>query len=309
MFRRTELLALTAVTGMLAADLAIIVARAQPVAWTGYLGGFLLAIGAIALGAAYRRSGRNEGIALATIACGIFILFTVAGSVFNYLLFPLAQPTIDPLLAALDARAGYSWPHFVEAVAAMPPVGPALAMVYMSSLPQMVAVIVLLGFTRRELALDRFLLTGIAGACLSIAIWWSAPSFGPSVLYPIEDEVARSAWLVVGPAYGAELERLALEGPRLISPDNVLGVIAFPSFHTVMACMAVWFTRQTRLRVPFLLVNLAMMPAILAHGGHHLVDIAGGIGVFLVALGLATALAPARSATESGGAGLSPARP
>ena len=34
----------------------------------------------------------------------------------------------------------------------------------------------------------------------------------------------------------------------------------------------------------FLLVNLLMLPAILLHGGHHLIDVFGGFSVFALSL-------------------------
>jgi hypothetical protein len=273
----------------------LIVAKEQAVDWASYAPGVLAALVVIAVGLAYRALERSEGIALGSIATGLFVLFTILASILNYLLFPLAAPTIDPVLARIDALFGYHWPDFVAMFGAWPWLGTVLGRIYLSSLPQLVLVVILLGFMEKPVALHRFLLTGIIGAALSIGIWWLAPSFGPSTMHDIPGDLANSIDLVVRNEYGAELLRLAIEGSALITAKDTLGVIAFPSFHTVMALMAIWFTWETRLRAPFLLVNIAMIPAILVHGGHHLIDLAGGVAVFAVALAMARMLVLARA--------------
>lgn len=265
--------------------------------WAGYA--FCLTIGfaACGLGIAYRRAGRSEEIALATLAAGLFILFTIVGSLFNHLLLPVGESRLDAVLASIDGWFGYSWPGFVAATAEFPAFGALLRLVYLSSLPQLIAVILMLGFSGRRDLLHRFLVTGVFGALISIAVWAAMPSFGPAVYYPVAAETVKALGLVVGPAYGAELARLATEGPTLISPTDALGLIAFPSFHTVMACMAVWFTLPFRRLFPvFLVVNLLMIPAILVHGGHHLTDVFGGVAVFALALAIAGRLLQPRPA-------------
>ena len=265
--------------------------------WAGYAVVVAIGLGTCALGLAYRHFRRSEEIALAVLAAGLFILFTIAGSLFNYLLLPVGESRLDSMLAAIDGRLGYSWPDFVAALAEFPALGALLRIVYVSSLPQLIVIVLILGFAGRRGQLHHFLVTGVLGALISIGIWSAMPSFGPSVYYPVAAETVKTLGMIVGPAYGAELSRLAMHGPVLLSPRDVLGLIAFPSFHTVMACMAVWFTIPLRRLFPFFLViNLLMIPAILAHGGHHLMDLLGGVAVFGLALATAGRLLQPRPA-------------
>lgn len=67
----------------------------------------LTGLALIGVGQAYRLAKRNDGIALACTTAGLFILFTISGSIFNYGLLPLDRPSIDPELAALDAFLGF----------------------------------------------------------------------------------------------------------------------------------------------------------------------------------------------------------
>lgn len=282
------------------ADALLIPRSAAALDWGGYA--FCVAIGlaAVAVGLVYRRSGRSEEIALAAVATGLFILFTIFGSLFNYLLLPVGESRLDAVLTLVDGWLGYSWPDLVAATAGFPAFGGLLRTVYLSSLPQLIAVILLLGFGGRREPLHRFLLTGVFGALVAIGVWSVAPSFGPAAYHPVAAETVEALGMVVGPAYGAALVRLAVDGPTLLSPTDALGLIAFPSFHTVMACMAVWFTRPFRRLFPFfLVVNVLMIPAILVHGGHHLVDVLGGVAVFALALAMAGRLLQPRPAAAA----------
>jgi hypothetical protein len=178
-------------------------------------------------------------------------------------------------------------------------VGLLLGVVYLSSLLQMIFVICLLGFSGRAGDLERFMFAGILAGLATIAIWAVMPSSGPSAYLHIPAETADKIRLVVGASYGAELNRLAIEGPALISLRDALGLIAFPSFHTVMACLAVWFTMGfPRVFPVFAVINILMLPAILVHGGHHLVDVFGGLAVFVAALVVARAFVSSHELDE-----------
>ncbi len=250
-----------------------------------------IGVGTILVGQFYRVIRKDERLALAAIAVGIFVLFTLTGSILNYLLLPIQFPVIDGALARADAMLGFSWPSLIHWVADFPSFSAVLNFVYFTSLPQMTIVILVLSFVGDDRALHRFLVTGLLGALLAMLFWTFWPSFGTSAYYVLPEELVQRAQLAVTPAYGAELKRLAQDGVALLSPRDTLGLIAFPSFHTVMACMSVWFmTRSAVLLVPTLLLNILMVPAIIIHGGHHLVDVFGGVLAFALAFALSGVL-------------------
>ncbi|MDM9643977.1 phosphatase PAP2 family protein [Rhizobium sp. S163] len=254
----------------------------------GYAGMIGCGLGALALGQFYRHVRRNPSIAATATAAGLFILFTIAGSIFNYLLFPIAREPVDLALARFDALFGFDWPRFVEWASHYPRIGMALQAVYATSLPQLLVVIFVLGFSGRLRLLQHFLLTGVVGALLAIICWSFFPSFGASSIYSLPKAVTDAVPLAVGPEYGAELVALGRTGATYISPKNVLGVIGFPSFHTVMAAMSAVFMMRIRWIGPiFLVLNATMMPAIVIQGGHNLVDVFGGLAVFAISYALA----------------------
>ncbi len=287
-FLPAEKLLLWIIGVLLAADIVLIASSGTRIDITGYTVMFGAGMLVVAAGQVYRYRGRDEKIALATAAAGLFVIYSNAAAAFNYLIIPFAGARIDTALMAVDAALGFHWSSFVEAMAHYPRFATLLGYVYMSSIPQLVILILILGFTGDRARLHRFLLTGVFGSLLAIAFWLFAPSSGPAAYQTISAETLSRIPMVVGNGYGEELNRLFSEGVTRLSPSDALGLIAFPSFHTVMAVMAVWFVPRRLLLRPLVWgLNMLMLPAILLHGGHHLVDIGGGFAAFAIALVLA----------------------
>ena len=179
-FHAVEITILGIILALFGAAVLLFAGRDIPIDYPHYGLMVLTGLAVLALGQAYRRTNRNEGIALASTAAGLFILFSIAGSVFNYGLLPLTRPAIDPQLAVLDGLLGFRWPDFVSFVSTLPVVPDLLRIVYATSMPQLVVIVLVLGFTQRRAALHLFLLSGVYGALLSIGHWWFRPSYGAS---------------------------------------------------------------------------------------------------------------------------------
>jgi hypothetical protein len=259
---------------------------------------FLAAFAMMLAAAHYRLSGRSPTIALAMASCAIFILFTNAGAAFNYALLPTGRPLIDGALFRADAAIGFDWTEFSSRIADYPRLSAALGYVYQSSLFQLAAIILLLGFSGRQVALHRFLIVGVFAGCLSIGVWALAPSFGPSAYIQLDAAVDARLGRVVSAHHGAQLLQLARDGVSVIDGKGMVGLIAFPSMHTVMACMSVWFVRRTVAFWPSVVLNVSMIPAIVIHGGHHLVDVVAGIATFALVLYAACRLIPDAERSE-----------
>lgn len=248
--------------------------------WPPFLAGFGATLGLMLIGAYVRGVKDAPRLALGLIGVAIFMGFTAVSSVFIFALFPLPQPMIDPWLISVDAQLGYHWPSFVEALAAYPAFSKLLGYLYFTSLPQMVLIICLLAVLGRRVALHRFLAAGMLTLVAAVAIWWVWPSIGPSGFQSISEEARLATGLYFDGAYGAYLLQLIKVGPPIISPETMTGVVAFPSYHMIMACLVAWYSRGTVLFLPFLTASLLMVPATLSHGGHHLIDLLAGVAVF-----------------------------
>lgn len=267
------------------ADAALILLRGATVDLRAY--GLVLALVALLLGIgyAYRRSRRSEAIGATTIGAGLFILFTSALSLFNYLLLPNPNPTIDTVLAGWDAMLGYDWPSILAWAARHPWFNEFMRFAYMSTLAQIALLVVVLGLTSRIGELHAMMVTVTVAGTMTILFWAIFPAIGPSAMYAVPPELLAKVRPLVGPDYGRELASLISDGPSILSPDDVRGLIAFPSFHTVLALVSIYYARTVKWLLPVLVpVNLAVLPAVLVHGGHHLVDIGGGFAVLALAL-------------------------
>lgn len=260
------------------------------------LGAFL-----VVLGLGYRVSGRDDRIGSTAICAGIFVMFTLATSLFNYLLMPHRGPTLDPALAEIDAILfGYHWPDFVAFAAGFPLINAAMRLAYLSTLPQIAILVAALGLTGHLREMRQMVVTVVIAGTATIVFWGCFPSLGPSALYDLPPEVVERAGLVVDPAYGREIVSLLHNGASRLSPDEIRGLIAFPSFHIVLALAATWYARTLRWVFPvFVAVNILVLPGVLVHGGHHVVDIPAGALTFVAALYLAQRLVSTTPAQDT----------
>lgn len=274
------------------AGLAVLVAflLQRSVNWPPFILGYVASLGFLGIGAYVRGAKATPRLALALVAFGVFAGFTAASSVLIYALLPLPNPMVDDQLTKIGHWMGYDWQALVLAMTRYPTATRVLGMVYQSALPQLALTICLLAVYGRAVALHRFILVGIVTLAICVAVWWAWPSVGYVGTLPLTDAQLAAAGLIYPQDYGAFLTRLLMQGPGYITPEVVTGVVGFPSYHTVMACLVVWYCWRTVLFIPALLVNLAMLLATLVHGGHHLIDVIGGIAVFTLGVWIANRL-------------------
>ncbi len=246
---------------------------------------FFAAFAVGALGQFYRISGRSNAIGDALTCTALMILFSNSALVFNFLLLPLATQSIDPLLMQWDAMLGYSWPDMVAFAAAHPTINEIARYAYMSTMPQITVLVVLLGLMGRKIWLHRLLLLIVTTTIILISFWAIFPTHGPSAFYTLSDEVTAAARPIVGSQYGVRLLEMMKTGPEMVTPAHVEGLIGFPSYHTTLAFICAYCAFGIRRLFPaFLLLNAIILPGTLMHGGHHLVDLFAGAALFVVGL-------------------------
>ncbi len=268
------------------------------ISWPEFRPVFVVNGAIIAFGLVLRLRPNAARISITMVALGLYPIFSSLLALVFSLSFPLHRPLIDDQLFAMDVLLGYDWVHAVEWLAQYPLLAKGLAAVYISSLGQLLILLLFLGLTLRVSQLHHLLLTGMLGAVMTYVFWIVWPSFGPSAYLSPDPAAVEATSLLVTPSYGAQLMHLAEFGQEVIYRHEILGTVAFPSFHIVMAVLAVWFARGTLLFWPFLLLNLPMLPATAIHGGHHLIDLPAGIALFALACLIAERLLrTARSAT------------
>lgn len=254
------------------------------------LAGYMLAIFIISslviVGLLYRHCRKGgEHIAKTMICTGALLLFSNVGSMLNYQLLPFSGDTIDNQLASIDLAMGFHWLEFLYFSSLYPKFSTMLGIFYNSSLPQVIVVILLLGFKGHSVSLDNFLNCFVLSAIITIGFWFFFPSFGPTAMYTIPEDIVSLVNPVVGNDYGLYLKQLKTTSLLEISPNNIKGIIAMPSYHTVMAVLTCYAVAGVpRWRVFFFMINALVLLSIPMHGGHHFIDLIGGLLVSLVVI-------------------------
>lgn len=245
----------------------------------------LLAAVLVAAAVFYARIRKDENLSAMLSSAAFLIVFSAAFSLLNYLLLTIAGPRIDNVLAAADRALGIDWPAMMRFMVDYPRVNALLQLCYMSVMPQIALLIIALGFAGRTDRIYALSLSIALGAILTVAVWTVAPSFGAFSVYDLPPQVAAHLSLALDHAYARDLVSLLAHGPGPISPTDAKGLVGFPSFHGALAMMVAWYARDIRyLRWPVLILNALVLVATPIQGGHHVVDLAGGLAVVIAAV-------------------------
>ncbi len=240
----------------------------------------------------YTRMRPDPRLAAMLFGTGFLCAFSAGASVLNYFLLTVAGTPIDPLLVAADRALGFDWYDVMVGMASYPTLNEVLFRVYNTILPQMAILLVVLAWSGHVDHVYRFCLAVAVGALIAIAVWTAIPSLGAKSLYTLPAWVEARLVLSVTPEYGRELIRLLANGPGYITPADLRGLIAFPSYHVVLALLLIWFARPVRwLFWPYLILNIIVLISTPIQGGHHMVDVFGAFPVTVLALLLAGELA------------------
>jgi len=230
-----------------------------------------------------RFSGVGPRIAAVAEWILLWLIFSVAGALLTYLAAAQDGPVYDARLALADAELGFNWAGWHNFVAAHPVLKLVLAVPYHSLVAQVVLSILWLSWRCRDDRNAELLINTTLGLLLTTTLFFLFPTLGPCVGVPACQD-----------AYVEDL--VGLRHGSLPSLDMMLlkGVIAFPSFHAVLAILFTYAHRGTRIFLPVAAFNALMLLSIPSEGGHYLVDVLGGIAVGLLAI-LMTRVLPART--------------
>jgi len=249
-------------------------------AWLG-----LIALVLFAGGRFYQGKRPDPNLAAMLMGTSFLIAFSAAASVLNYFLLTVAGPRIDTLLAGVDGAMGFDWVQVMTAMSHHPILNQIFFTVYSMTLPQIAFLLVVLAWSGRCGEVYRFCFAVAIGALIAIGIWTLMPSLGAKSIYTLSPIVQGHLKLVVTGDYGRALVGLLHNGPGFITPADTRGLIAFPSYHAVLSLLLVWYARGIAwLRWPSLILNLLVLVSAPIQGGHHLIDIFGGIAVAILAI-------------------------
>lgn len=256
--------------------------------WITLVPVFLMAGVLTGVGVGYRALGRDEGIAAAVFVVAQIILYSNIAVLDNYLGLELRRPLNDAFLARVDAALGLDWWAYVNWVKSNHVIGQLLTAAYLSSLPQVAAAVIVLGFMKRFDRLDRFTLAFMFSSASTIALWTAFPSFGALPLHYSQGLADPTFFLAMTKEEALKLLSLHAGPTPVLRLDELTGLIGCPSFHTALAILtvyALWGTPYVgKIAVALNAIVLASIPA---DGGHHFADVAVGVAVTAASLYLA----------------------
>lgn len=202
----------------------------------------------------------------------LWILFALFGAKMTYLAATLNFPEQDGLLQSIDSALGFQWLAWDAWIARHPWLHESLRVAYGSIGWQPFLSIPLLSFLGPRGRNAEFLAAGLIGLVITTIIATFIPATGPSFV----------------PGAHSELDKvLTALHSRSHVPLPYMGIVTFPSYHTVLAILFVYAHRGIRWTFPFFaLLNFFMLLSTPTFGNHYLVDMLGGTAVAVVTIAL-----------------------
>jgi hypothetical protein len=227
----------------------------------------------------------------------IFAAFTAVAVLFMYLASNTTAPLVDDRLAALDAAIGFDWVRWLARTNAVPHLPTVLALAYGTTHIVLAGVLAWLSFTRpEERVLELLALVAVTSLFTGILLYL-LPAAGAFVLFDPPAALFDKFPAGAGVWHYHTLLELRSGKPFEFAHRHAVGLVTFPSFHTMLAIVTTYAARGLRVVFPCLLVlNTVMIVSTVPYGGHYLVDVlAGGAIALLVIVGVrAFAGAPAK---------------
>jgi membrane-associated phospholipid phosphatase len=229
----------------------------------------------LAAGLLLRCLGGAKRLATFAEVEALMMLGTIAAAAVGMVALRSGAPMADSALEATDSLLGLSAQSVVAWVATWRSSLEPLRILYNSAFPEAAGSVLLLSIIGRRLETWRlcflFLVTLLSCAIISFAI----PAYGSFV------HAAPATLKGLPPGAGTfwwdALNRCRSATVAVLTINDLGGVIAFPSFHTVIALliMQAWFWNRW-LRFPVIGWNLAVLFTTLPIGGHYFVDLIAG---------------------------------
>lgn len=235
----------------------------------------------------YRRVRPRENFAVMCVALAQVILFTALGIVLSYLLARGGGELWDARLARWDSAIGFDWLAFVNWVDRSALAVAWLKMAYASLIPQVIALVLALGFTNRLAELRTVMLAAIAAGAVTVILSSLFPAVGNYVHLGLSANDFSHVDPFAGDVHMRDFNALRDGSAELLVLGKMEGIITFPSYHaglSVVTLWGFWASGVAWVRWPAILLAASTIVATPVDGGHYLVDILAGGAIAVAAL-------------------------
>ena len=200
---------------------------------------------------------------------------TIAAAAVSMVALRSGAPMVDSALEATDSALGLSARSVVAWVATWRIPLDSLRTLYNSAFPEIAGSVLLLSLLGRRFEVWRLCFLYLATLLSCALISFAVPAYGsfvhatPETIRALPPGAGTFWWDGLNSCRSAKVAVLAI--------NDLGGVIAFPSFHTVIAMltMQAWFWNRW-FRIPVIAWNLAVLFTTLPIGGHYFVDLIAG---------------------------------
>jgi hypothetical protein len=235
--------------------------------------GALLALSAACLHRHRARANMLEAVAW-------LFTFAATASVLTYLAASCAFPLQDVVMERWDLAIGFDWAALHAALLDWPTLNRLLLVVYSTLFAQFLLAVIYFSKRDRSARIEELMLlmcATVAPTALVSAIW---PTLGPFAVHGVGDVT-----------YLRDLLTLRAGGPWQFESLAMQGIVAMPSFHTVLAVLFTYAFRGTGLLgYAIAALNVAMLISIPPIGGHYLVDVIAGAALAVGAIAVQRAI-------------------
>jgi membrane-associated phospholipid phosphatase len=234
----------------------------------------------------YTHARPDKRLAVTTAGTAFVLIFASTVGVLPYPAAAIGRPLRDDLFIGLERALGIDWPSIAAQMTALPPLNLFWGLVYLSTLPQIAVVVLVLGFAGCHERLSTYLSLLVATLLCTILLFVLAPTLGPIPSYGIGGDLyARLG----GGGKTFQLDLLALRNGTFTNFDltKLEGVISFPSFHCELAILTAWALAPVRLiGIPAVILNGFVVASTVPEGGHYFADILAGSLIAIAAISL-----------------------
>jgi len=208
----------------------------------------------------------------------LLVLFSIAGLILSYLVFAHSGDFSDEKLSEIDRALGFEWSVYTLYFSHKFYFWLVTLLIYILIPVWVLALLVQLHRNGKHQAASAYVLMVSLGGLCCILIAAILPSIGAIGYYQLGAEFYLGYPVLFDDQYKVQLLALRANPVPPIRLWQPLMVIAFPSFHASLAVITIlvsrsaghWYWRMLILNG----LGLATLPV---QGGHHLVDVIGGM--------------------------------
>ena len=226
---------------------------------------------------AFSLAERGPDMARVIFTLVLFVVFGSISGVLNYLGVRAGFPLIDSWLHGADRALGFDWMAHVAWVNGHPALARTLFISYALIMAMLLYVLFAL-MLRRDFARLREFVIVLFFCMLTVdVISVFLPAAGAYAHLHPPASVIGNMPADAGRYWLHDFMALRNGSMHSVELARMTGLIAFPSFHTIMALLTTWALRGQRGFWPIAVVNAFSLVSTISIGGHYLTDVIGGM--------------------------------